>query len=83
VVVVKRPVGINVICPPPNEIGLGGVIVAIAVVPDINTILLTGAMVVADAIVGAAADVAVIPLTTKLDATEPTTVVPIPKDPAM
>ena len=38
VVVVKMPVGINVIVPPPDEIGAGGVIVAIGVTPEINTI---------------------------------------------
>jgi hypothetical protein len=38
VVVVKIPVGMSVICPPPSDIGLGAVIVAIAVVPDTKAI---------------------------------------------
>jgi hypothetical protein len=53
VVVVKMPVGISVICPPVVVIEVGGVIVAIAVVPLINVIVLVGAIVVAEAIVGA------------------------------
>ena len=58
IVVVNIPVGINVIVPPPKDIGLGAVIVAIGVTPEINVIALVGAIVVADAIVGAAAEVA-------------------------
>ena len=60
-VVVNTPVGINVILPPPLEIGLGAVIVTIAAVPDINVIGSVGAIVVALAIVGAAAVVAINP----------------------
>ena len=55
---VNAPVGINVIVPPPAEIGLGAVIVTTAVVPLIKVICLVGAIVVALAIVGAAAVVA-------------------------
>jgi hypothetical protein len=58
VVVVKAPVGISVIWPPPREIGEGGVIVSIAAVPLMNTICVVGAIVAALAIVGAAAPVA-------------------------
>lgn len=58
VVVVKMPVGISVIDPPPDAIGAGGVIVSIAVVPLMNTMAVVGAIVVALAIVGAAAEVA-------------------------
>lgn len=58
VVVVKIPVGISVIDPPPVDIGEGAVIVTIAVVPLINVIAFVGAIVDALAIVGAAADVA-------------------------
>jgi hypothetical protein len=58
VVQVNIPVGIKIIVPPPAEIGLGAVIVTIAVVPLINVIGLVGAIVVALAIVGAAAVVA-------------------------
>jgi hypothetical protein len=57
-VVVKSPVGISVMDPPPDAIGAGGVIVTMAVVPLTNTIGVVGAMVVALAIVGAAAEVA-------------------------
>jgi hypothetical protein len=64
VVVVKMPVGISVIAPPPDAIGAGGVIVAMAVVPLINTMAVVGAIVVALAIVGAAAEVARTPDTT-------------------
>ena len=46
-VVLNAPVGISTIVPPPSEIGDGGVIVAIAAVPDTKTIFVTGAMVVA------------------------------------
>jgi len=60
-VVVNTPVGIKVILPPPVEIGLGAVIVTIAVVPDINVIGAVGAIVEALAIVGAAAVVAINP----------------------
>jgi hypothetical protein len=55
---VNAPVGINVIVPPPAEIGAGAVIVTTAAVPLINTILVVGAIVAALAIVGAAAVVA-------------------------
>jgi hypothetical protein len=58
VVVVKIPVGIKVIYPPPVDIGDGAVIVAIAATPLINVIAFVGATVDALAIVGAAADVA-------------------------
>jgi hypothetical protein len=58
VVVVHNPVGIKVIWPPDCEIGGGGVIVAIAVVPDTNEIILVGAIVVLEAIVNALDDVA-------------------------
>jgi hypothetical protein len=58
---VNAPVGINIIVPPPAEIGLGAVIVTTAVVPLINVIGLVGAIVVALAIVGAAAVVAASP----------------------
>ena len=64
VVVVNIPVGINVICPPANDIGDGAVIVAIAVVPETNAICVVGAIVVALAIVGAAAPVASNPVWT-------------------
>jgi hypothetical protein len=63
VVVVKIPVGISVICPPPRDIGDGGVIVSIAAVPLINTICVVGAIVAALAMVGAAALVALNPAT--------------------
>jgi len=53
VVVVNNPVGIRVILPPLVDIGDGAVIVAIAVVPEINTTFVVGAIVVAEAIVGA------------------------------
>lgn len=58
VVVVKIPVGMKVIVPPPVDIGDGAVIVAIAAVPLINVIAFAGAIVVALAIVGAAVEVA-------------------------
>jgi hypothetical protein len=58
VVVVKIPVGIKVMVPPPVAIGKGAVIVTIAAVPLINVIAFAGAIVAALAIVGAAADVA-------------------------
>ena len=49
------PVGINVIAPPPVEIGAAAVMVTTAVVPEIKTIGVVGAIVVALAMVGAAA----------------------------
>ena len=55
VVQVNMPVGINVIAPPPVEIGAAAVMVTTAVVPEIKTIGVVGAIVVALAIVGAAA----------------------------
>lgn len=55
------PVGIKVILPPPDEIGAGAVIVSIAAVPLINTIGVVGAIVAAEATVGAAAVVATKP----------------------
>jgi len=58
VAVVKMPVGIKVICPPPEEIGDGAVMVVICVVPLMKTIAVVGAIVVALAMVGAAAEVA-------------------------
>jgi hypothetical protein len=61
VVQVNTPVGINVILPPPDAIGVGAVIVSIAAVPLINTIDVVGAIVAAEAIVGAAAVVAIKP----------------------
>ena len=66
--VTKMPVGIMVICPPLALMGEGGVIVSMVVVPDTKTMAVTGAMVVALAMVGAAADVAVVPLKTGLAA---------------
>ena len=63
VVVVKIPVGIIVIKPPFVEIGEGAVIVAIAVVPETNKIGVVGAIVVAEATVGAPAvvPIAIVP----------------------
>jgi hypothetical protein len=58
VVVVKIPVGIKVMVPPPVDIGEGAVIVTIGVTPLINVISFVGAIVAALAIVGAAAAVA-------------------------
>ena len=58
VVVVKIPVGIKVMDPPPADIGAGAVIVSIAATPLINVMAFVGATVAALAIVGAAADVA-------------------------
>ena len=55
VVHVNTPVGINVIVPPPVEIGAAAVMVTTAVVPEIKTIGVVGAIVVALAMVGAAA----------------------------
>lgn len=52
---VNAPVGINVIVPPPVEIGAAAVIFTTAVVPETNAIGVVGAIVVALAIVGAAA----------------------------
>jgi hypothetical protein len=57
VVVVHRPVGINIIVPP-VETGHGAVMVAIAVVPDTKLTSDVGAIVVADAMVGATFPVA-------------------------
>ena len=57
VVVLNSPVGMIVICPPVADIPVGAVMVSIAAVPDTNTIGLTGAIVAADAIVGAATPV--------------------------
>jgi hypothetical protein len=61
VVQVNAPVGIKVILPPPDAIGVGAVIVTTAAVPLINTIDVVGAIVAAEAIVGAAAVVAIKP----------------------
>ena len=55
VVQVNAAVGNKVIVPPPNEIGVAAVTVSIAAVPEINTMGVVGAMVVALAMVGAAA----------------------------
>lgn len=66
VVQVNAPVGINVIVPPPVEIGAAAVIVTTAVVPETKTIGVVGAMVVALAIVGAAALTALKPLNERL-----------------
>jgi hypothetical protein len=60
------PVGINVIAPPPVEIGAVAVMVTTAVVPEIKVICLVGAIVVALAIVGATAFVALKLLNTRL-----------------
>lgn len=61
VVQVNAPVGIKVILPPPDAIGVGAVIVTTAAVPLINTIDVVGAIVAAEATVGAAAVVAIKP----------------------
>jgi len=53
VVVENMPVGIRMIEPPFVEIGEGAVIVAIDVVPETKAIGVVGAIVVAEAIVGA------------------------------
>ena len=66
VVHVNIPVGINVIVPPPVEIGAAAVIFTTAVVPEIKVICAVGAIVVALAIVGAAALVALKLLSTRL-----------------
>jgi hypothetical protein len=66
VVQVNAPVGINVIAPPPAEIGLGAVMVTIAVVPETKAIGVVGAIVVALATVGAAALTALKLLNTRL-----------------
>ena len=58
---VKAPVGITVIVPPPVEIGAGAVIVTTAAVPEIKVIGAVGAIVAAEAIVGAAAVLATKP----------------------
>lgn len=58
---VNTPVGINVIVPPPAEIGAGAVIVTTAAVPLTKAICVVGAIVAALAIVGAAAVVATNP----------------------
>ena len=63
---VNAPVGINVIVPPPVEIGAAAVIFTTAAVPEIKTIGVVGAMVVALAIVGAAALTALKPLSERL-----------------
>jgi hypothetical protein len=54
-----RPVGIKASDPPEPPIGAGAVIVTIFEVPDMNVIPVTGAIVVAEAIVGAALRVAI------------------------
>jgi hypothetical protein len=54
-----RPVGIKVSDPPELLIGNGAVIVTIFEVPDTNVIPVTGVIVVAEAIVGAAVRVAI------------------------
>ena len=59
VVVVHRPVGMSVNEPPAVLIGTGAVMVAIAVVPEINVIDWVGAIVVAEAMVGATVGVAI------------------------
>jgi len=56
VVVVNEPVGISLISPPPEKKNDGGVIVEIAAVPDTKLTADAGAIVAADAIVGAAFD---------------------------
>jgi len=66
VVHVNTPVGINVIVPPPAEIGLGAVIVTTAVVPETKATGVVGAIVVALATVGAAALTALKLLNTRL-----------------
>ena len=66
VVQVNAPVGINVIVPPPVEIGAAAVIVTTAVVPETKAIGVVGAMVVALAMVGAAALTALKPLNERL-----------------
>ena len=63
---VNAPVGINVIVPPPVEIGAAAVMFTTAVVPEINTIGVVGAIVVALAMVGAAALTALKPLNERL-----------------
>jgi hypothetical protein len=64
--VVQFPVGINVICPPADDIGLGAVMLVIKVVPDTNVIDFVGAMVEALAMVGALAAPAIRPPITVL-----------------
>jgi hypothetical protein len=66
VVQVNAPVGINVIVPPPVEMGDAAVIVTTAVVPETKAIGVVGAMVVALAMVGAAALTALKPLNERL-----------------
>jgi hypothetical protein len=66
VVQVNTPVGINVIEPPPAEIGDGAVIVTTAVVPETKAIGVVGVIVVALATVGAAALTALKLLNTRL-----------------
>ena len=66
VVQVNAPVGISLITPPPADIGDAAVIVTIAAVPEIKVICVVGAIVVALAIVGAAALVALNPLKVRL-----------------
>ena len=64
VVVENNPVGISVICPPPADIGEGGVMVLIATTPETKAMRVTGAMIAALASVGAAAAVATTPADT-------------------
>ena len=64
VLIVHNPVGINVIDPPVNDIGLGAVIVEIVDVPDTNVIAAVGVIVEALAIVEAAEPDAFNPLIT-------------------
>lgn len=66
VVQVNAPVGINVIVPPPAEIGAAAVMVTTAVVPETKAIGVVGAMVVALATVGAAVLTALKLLNTRL-----------------
>ena len=66
VVQVNTPVGINVIVPPPVEIGAAAVIVTTAATPEIKTTGVVGAIVVALAMVGAAALTALKPLNERL-----------------
>ena len=68
----KTPVGIRVIAPPLVDMGAGAVMVLIVVTPDTKAIGVTGAIVAADASVGAPA---VVPAaTTPFEPTTPTTV---------
>lgn len=56
VFVAQSPVGINVIAPPPAEIGDGAVMVLIVVVPETKAIEVVGTIVLALATVGADPD---------------------------